>query len=263
MKEKAVLTQHAEGVTTITLNRPEKLNALSARLLDELNQALQQAAADSACRCVMLTGSGRGFSAGADLGEPPPMVKGQPPDFGALLETGYHPVIRAMRGMRKPVVAAVNGTAAGAGCNIALAADLIIAARSARFIQSFIRIGLVPDASGTWTIPRLIGRARALQWMMSGDALDAETAERWGLINSVIDDASFAGGSFELARKLAAQPTLALAAIKRLVDASAERGLDEQLALEAAAQSEVGRSADTMEGISAFIQKRTANFRGS
>ena len=262
MTYETLLVDAANGVTRITLNRPDKLNALSARLLTELRQALESAAADPACRCVLLTGAGRGFSSGADLTDSSIKFVPGAIDFGAALETGYHPVLRLMRSMGKPIVAAINGTAAGAGCNIALAADIVIAARSAKLIQAFIRIGLVPDAGGTWTIPRLIGRARALRWMMSGEALDAETAERWGLLSAVYDDAVFAAEAQALAERMAKQPTRALAAIKKLVDASGSSDMDAQMAREAQTQTEIGRSRDTMEGIMAFIQKRDAKFTG-
>ena len=262
MNYETLLVDAADGVTRITFNRPDKLNALSAKLLAELRQALESAAADAACRCVLLTGAGRGFSAGADLTDT--NIKPTPGtfDFGAVLETGYHPILRLMRTMAKPIVAAINGTAAGAGCNIALAADIVVAARSAKLIQAFVRIGLVPDAGGTWTIPRLIGRARAMRWMMSGEAIDAETAERWGLIAAVYDDAVFASEAQALAQRMAKQPTRALAAIKRLVDASVAGEMDAQMAKEAKAQTDVGNSRDTIEGIMAFIQKRDARFTG-
>ena len=263
MAYETLLVDTAAGVTRITLNRPDKLNALSMKLLGELHQAVKHAAQDNNCRCLLLTGAGRGFSAGADLTDPANMPKpGSAIDFGAPLESTYHPIIRLMRGMAKPVVAAINGTAAGAGCNIALAADITVATRSAKLIQAFVRIGLVPDASGTWTIPRLIGRARAMQWMMSGDSITAETAERWGLISAVYDDANFAAEAQALAQRLAAQPTQALAGIKQLVDASVMGEMDAQLARESAMQTQVGRSKDTMEGIMAFIQKREAKFTG-
>ena len=251
------------AVRRIALNRPKKLNALSGQLLAELREALQAAADDGDCRCVLLTGEGRGFSSGADLTDTAVNMKpGQPFDFGAALDDTYHPVVRLIRAMEKPVVAAINGTAAGAGCNIALAADIVIAARSAKLIQAFIRIGLVPDASGTWSIPRLIGRERAMQWMMSGEAIDADTAERWGLIAEVLDDEGFEDAAWARAERLAAQPTRALAAIKQLVDLSLDNDLETQLALEAGNQSRVGKSEDTMEGIMAFIQKREAKFKG-
>lgn len=264
MSYETLLVETHAGVTRITLNRPANLNALSVKLLGELRAALEHASADGGCRCVLLTGAGRGFSSGADLADSSgiKIVPGAPIDFGAALETTYHPVLRLMRGMAKPVIAAVNGTAAGAGCNIALAADVVVATRSAKFIQAFVRIGLVPDAGGTWTIPRLIGRARAMRWMMSGESIDADTAERWGLISEVYDDASFMTESQALAECMAAQPTRALVGIKQLVDASLMGEMDAQLSKEAAMQTEVGNSKDTMEGIMAFMQKRPARFIG-
>jgi 2-(1,2-epoxy-1,2-dihydrophenyl)acetyl-CoA isomerase len=263
MTQDAVLTHSEAGVTTITMNRPERLNALSAEMMEALQAALQGAADDPACRCVLLTGNGRGFSSGADLSAvAPAFEKDSPIDFGAPLEPVYHPTLRLMRGMAKPVVAAVNGVAAGAGCNIALAADIVLAARSARFMQAFVRIGLVPDASGSWVVPRLIGRARAMQWMMSGEPLDAQTALDWGLIAELHDDEALPEQAAERARQLAAQPTQALAGIKRLLDASSGNDFEAQLALEARTQTEVGYSADTREGIQAFLEKRPAQFRG-
>lgn len=263
MTYETLLVHSENAVTRITLNRPDKLNALSFKLLKEMRTALEVAQDDPACRCVLITGAGRGFSSGADLGDTSMQpVAGGPIDFGAALETTYHPILRLMRNMPKPVISAVNGTAAGAGCNIALAADIVIAARSAKFIQAFIRIGLIPDAGGTWSIPRLIGRARAMRWMMSGESLDASTAENWGLISAVHEDAVFMAEAQALAERMAAQPTRALAGIKKLIDASMMGQMDQQLDLEAAMQTHVGNSKDTMEGIMAFMQKRPARFTG-
>ncbi|MGJ8670744.1 MAG: enoyl-CoA hydratase-related protein [Oceanococcus sp.] len=258
-----LLISQADAVTTITLNRPDSLNALSEGLLLDLCKALQQAAADDACRCIVLTGAGRGFSSGADLKDTLSALKpGERPDLGAALHTTYHPVLREIRKAKKPVVAALNGIAAGAGLNIALACDVVVAARSAKFIQAFVRIGLIPDAGGTWTVPRLIGRARATQWLMSGESLSAEKAECWGLIGEVFDDEDFADKAQALAARMAAQPTRALAAMKLLMDTSLDKDLESQIALEASLQTEVGYSADAMEGIAAFVQKREANFKG-
>ncbi len=251
------------AVTSITLNRPERLNALSLPLLEQLHQALREAAVDESCRCVLLTGAGRAFSSGADLQDLVGALKpGERPDLGAALESHYHPVIRALRELQKPVVAAVNGTAAGAGLNIALACDLVMAARSARLIQSFVNIGLVPDAGGSWIIPRLIGRARAARWLMSGEALGADQACDWGLIAEVVDDSDLHAAAATRAEALARQPTLALAAIKTLIDASSENDLQAQLALEASTQTRVGYSEDALEGVTAFVQKRPPRFQG-
>ena len=263
MTYNTLLFEQRDAVTAITLNRPDKLNALSFELLEELQQALRRAGEDEACRCVLLTGAGRGFSSGADLSDAARDLKpGERPDLGAPLEHRYHPVLRLIREMRKPVIAAINGTAAGAGLNIALACDWVLAARSAKLIQAFINIGLVPDAGGTWSIPRLIGRARAARWMMSGEALTAETAEQWGLIAECVADEQLAERAQALAQRMASQPTVALAEIKRLLDASLEHDMNEQLALEATTQTRVGYSDDAWEGILSFVQKRPAQFAG-
>lgn len=263
MGYETILVEQADGVSKITLNRPDRLNALSFQLLDELQQALKAVAGDDSCRCVLLTGAGRGFSSGADLMDAASGLKpGERPDLGAPLEDRYHPVLRQIRAMAKPVIAAINGTAAGAGLNIALACDIVVAARSAKLIQAFSNIGLVPDAGGTWSIPRLIGRARAMRWMMSGEALMAEQALDWGLLTAVYDDDALAAEAESLARTMAQRPTLALAAIKQLVDVSLDHDLEAQIALEATTQTRVGFSDDAWEGIMAFVQKRPAKFQG-
>lgn len=251
-----------QGVTKITFNRPDTLNALSIQLLGEFRDAVEAAAVDESCRCVLLTGAGRAFTSGADLRDAAGDMDVADLDLGQPLRDSYHPILETLRAMPKPYIAAVNGIAAGAGCNFALAADIVIAARSAQFIQAFIRIGLVPDAGGTWCIPRLIGRARALQWMMSGDALDAETALNWGLISEVVDDDRLAAEADALAARLAKAPTLALAQIKKLVDASLQNDFATQTELEARAQTGMGQSHDAVEGIMSFVQKRKPQFKG-
>ncbi len=255
------VTQQA-GVTKITLNQPKSLNALSGKLMLELREAVEAAAGDDNCRCVVLTGAGRGFSSGANLRDASQSIDMNDPDFGAALRPTYNPIVQTLREMPKPYIAAINGVAAGAGCNIALAADVIIAARSAQFIQAFIRIGLVPDAGGTWTIPRLIGRARALRWMMTGEALDAETAEAWGLISMVVDDDKLADEADAFAARLASAPTQALAGIKHLVDAALQNDAATQMEAEACMQTKVGKSKDTMEGVMSFVEKRKPAFTG-
>ena len=263
MTDSTVLVTTQGPVTKILLNRPDKLNALSQPLMRSLLQALQQADVDTDCRCVLLSGSGRGFSAGADLtGFGLQQNQQDGPDIGAALHSSYHPVIRLMRNMHKPVITAINGIAAGAGCNIGLAGDIVIASQTATFIQSFINIGLIPDAAGTWTIPRLIGRARALQWMMSGEPLKADTALNWGLISAVYADDDLMQQAETLAQRMAAQPTKALAAIKTLVDKSIDQDIEAQMHSEAVAQSQLGRSADCVEGITAFLERRTPAFGG-
>jgi len=249
------------GVTTIALDRPQKLNALSRRMLRELQAALEAAGQDPQCRCVLLTGTGRAFSAGADLTDPE-AKSAEDHRLGRALESFYHPLILTLRSLPKPVVAAVNGMAAGAGCSIALAADVTLAARSASFMLAFIRIGLVPDAGATWLIPRLIGRARAMRWMMTGEALDAEQAQRWGLISDIVDDDRLMPAALALASRLAAAPTRSLTRIRRLVDASSCNDLPAQLRLEAKAQTEAGLDDDFVEGVQAFRERRAPRFTG-
>ncbi len=263
MSYNTLLVENTDAVCTITLNRPDSLNALSLELLRELREALASAGKDENCRCVVLTGAGRGFTSGADLKDSLGGLKpGQRPDLGEPLHTTYHPVLREIRHIQKPVIAAINGVAAGAGLNIALACDVVVAARSAKLIQAFVRIGLIPDAGGTWSVPRLIGRARATRWLMSGDALDAQTALDWGLITDVFDDDALLDRTHELARRMAAQPTRALAAIKQLMDSTLDLDLEGQIAREARLQTDIGYSDDALEGISAFLQKREARFKG-
>lgn len=263
MSYNTLLVENADGVTTIILNRPESLNALSFELLRELREALVAAGKDAECRCVVLTGAGRGFTSGADLKDTMMELKpGERPDLGQPLHTTYHPVLREIRHLEKPVIAAINGVAAGAGLNIALACDVVVAAKSAKLIQAFVRIGLIPDAGGTWSVPRLIGRARATRWLMSGDALDADTALDWGLITDVFADDELQAKTQALAARMAAQPTRALAAIKQLMDSTLDLDFEGQIAREARLQSQIGFTDDAMEGISAFVQKREARFKG-
>lgn len=259
-----LVVESTSSVLEVTLNRPDCLNALSSQLLQELREVLAQAAEDTTVRCVLLTGAGRGFSSGADLADKDAgILAGAEINLGQSLEERYHPILELIRNMPKPVVAAVNGTAAGAGCNIALAADFILAADTAQFIQAFIRIGLVPDAGGTWTIPRLIGRARAMRWMMTGEAIDAATAEQWGMVTAVYPAAELMAAAREQASRLAQAPTQALGRIKTLVDQAQTQDLSTQMSEEARLQQLCGREHDFMEGVQAFLQKRPASFRGN
>jgi 2-(1,2-epoxy-1,2-dihydrophenyl)acetyl-CoA isomerase len=251
-----VLVERKAGFRKLTLNRPDKLNAFDPGLHEALMAALREAEADPACRALLLTGAGRAFSAGADL------QSTQSEDLGAVLERAFNPLIRFIRTMRLPIVCAVNGIAAGAGANVALACDIVLAGRSAQFIQSFIRIGLVPDAGGTWLLPRLAGAARARAMAMLGDPVTAEQALAWGLIWQVADDATLLADAQALTARLATQPTATLGLIKRALDAAATNTLDAQLDLERDLQRSAGRGPDFAEGVKAFLEKRPPVFNG-
>ena len=258
-----VLVSTSAGVQRITLNRPDKLNAFTPERVRKLSAAFAAAETDAAVRCVLVTGAGRGFCAGANLAEGGIASRGPGADVGATLETHYNPMILRLRALAKPVVCAVNGVAAGAGANFALACDIVLAARSASFIQAFVRIGLVPDAGGSWFLPRLVGSARAMGLAMTGDKLAAEDAERWGLIWKCVDDGQLAGEAGALAASLAAGPTRALALIKREMHATGGNTLAAQLQLERNLQREAGGSSDFREGVAAFLEKRAARFTGN
>jgi len=257
-----VLVQREGPVLTLTLNRPQALNSFTGGLHDELLGQLHAAAADSTVRCVVITGAGRGFCAGQDLGDPEiAMTPGaDPKDIGALIERRYKPLALAIHAMPVPVVAAVNGVAAGAGANLALNCDIVLAAHSASFIQAFSKIGLVPDCGGTWLLPRLVGRAQAMALAMLGDKLPAVEAERIGMIWRCVDDDALASEAQALAQRLAAMPVRALAETRRAFAAADRMTLAEALSNEATVQSGLGRSADCEEGITAFREKRPARF---
>ena len=260
--ERAVITEPRNGWMKIILNRPEKLNALNPDLHAGVVAALDAAEADPGCRALLLTGAGRGFCAGQELGEEVmPGPNGEAPDVRAILNR-WNPVVRRIRGMRIPVVCAVNGVAAGAGANIALACDLVLAARSARFIQSFIKIGLVPDAGGSFFLPRLVGEARAKALAMLGEPVTAEQAEAWGMIYKAVDDAALMAEAEALAAHLALQPTEALGRIKQAFLASGENDLATQLDLERELQQESAGTNDFREGVRAFQEKRAPAFTG-
>lgn len=252
-----ILVETRAGWSLVTLNRPDRLNAFDADMHRALARALDAIAADEGCRAVLLTGAGRGFSAGQDLG-----AVGQDTRLGDTLELFYNPLVRRIRALRKPVVCAVNGVAAGAGANIALSCDIVLAARSARFIQAFARIGLVPDSGGTHFLPRLVGDARARALALTGEAVSAEQAESWGMIWKAMDDAALRPEAERLTAHLATQPTAALALIKQALDASATNTLDEQLDLERDLQKQAGATPDFAEGVAAFLEKRPARFTG-
>lgn len=254
-----VLYESAQAIATITLNRPDVLNALDDALIRALRDAVERAAGDDAVRAVLLTGAGRGFSSGADLASVPPSPS---LDLGQLLRERYHPVILAMRSMPKPVVCAVNGPAAGAGMSIALAGDIVLAARSAYFVQAFSKIGLVPDAGSTWFLPRYAGDVRARAMALLAERIDAPTAERFGLVWQVLDDEQLMPQARQLAARLAAQPTRACALIKQALNDSFGRDLPAQLELEATLQTQAGRTEDFAEGVAAFLQRRAPAFKG-
>ena len=248
------------GVMILTLNRPERLNALNIALVEALLAALERAA-ESGCRAVVITGAGRGFCAGADLSTRAFAPGEARPDLGQSLEKGLNPLIRAIRNLPKPVVCAVNGPAAGAGANIALACDIVLAAKSAHFLQAFARIGLIPDAGGTFHLPRLVGEARARALMMLAEPIGAEKAEAWGMIYRAVDDEDLMGEARTIAERLAAGPTHTFGLIKRALAASSGASLDTQLDLERDLQREAGGRDEYVEGVRAFLEKRPADFR--
>jgi 2-(1,2-epoxy-1,2-dihydrophenyl)acetyl-CoA isomerase len=262
VSEPTVLSAFEAGVLRLTLNRPAKLNILTRAMLAELRGKLEAAAADPACRVVVLTGAGRAFSAGQDLTDVDPGAPGTVPDAAALLESAYNPIVKLISDMPKPVLAGVNGIAAGAGANIALACDLIYAARSATFLQAFARIGLIPDAGGTWHLPRLVGAARARGLCLLAEPLPAEKAEAWGLIWKAVADDKLAGEVEAAAQQLASAATYALGLTKRALAASSVNPLAAQLDLERDLQDRAGASPDGREGVTAFLEKRAPRFTG-
>ena len=249
------------GVLTVTLNRPDRLNAFNPEMHKELRKALERALDEAAVRAVLLTGAGRGFCAGQDLSERN-VADDAPIDLSVSLGSHYNPLVRRLRELPKPIVCAVNGVAAGAGANIALACDLVIAARSASFVQSFARLGLVPDSGGTWFLPRLAGSARAMGLALLGEKISAEQAQQWGLIWKVVEDADLVKEAEALARSLAQGPTKGYGLVKKALNASWGNSLDAQLELERDLQREAGLSQDYREGVAAFMQKRKPEYKG-
>jgi 2-(1,2-epoxy-1,2-dihydrophenyl)acetyl-CoA isomerase len=252
-----------DSVAEITLNRPDRLNAWTDQLGSELRQAIMEDAADPSVRAVLITGAGRGFSSGADVKEMLEQgARGERPDVGTMLRERYHPIIKGIRELPKPVIAAVNGPAVGIGCSLALACDLIWAGESAIFGLAFVNIGLVPDGGSTFLVPVAVGKARALEMALLGDPVSAEDALDWGLINRVVPDGDLMDDARALARRVAKGPTRSYAQSKRALNNSLMKIMDEQLDLEAQIQGEMTQSADFIEGISAFVEKREPNFTG-
>lgn len=257
-----ILSTIEHGVMTLTLNRPARLNSFNDEMHHQLADCLTQAERDETVRCLLITGAGRGFCAGQDLNDRNVDPSGPPPDLGDSVERFYNPLVRRLARLPKPVIAAVNGVAAGAGATLALGCDIVIASRSATFVMAFSKLGLVPDCGGSWYLPRLAGRARAMGLALLGDKLSAEQAWQWGMIWQMVEENELADTSLQLARHLAHQPTYGLGLIKQALLASETNTLDEQLTLERDYQRLAGRSDDYREGVSAFLAKRPPNFTG-
>ncbi len=261
MTEQPILLERRAGYSVITLNRPDKHNAFNDAMHEALRTAIADAEADESCRALMITGAGKAFCAGQDLNDRLPK-DGKPVVLGETLEKYYNPLVKKLRELRMPVVAAVNGVAAGAGCNIALACDIVIAAQSARFIQSFARIGIIPDAGGTWMLPRLVGDARARGLALLAQDLTAEKAAEWGLIWRCVGDKAFVYEATRICEHFATAPTQGLALIKQALNASPGNSLEQQLDLERQLQRAAGETSDYAEGVRAFVEKRKPTFTG-
>jgi 2-(1,2-epoxy-1,2-dihydrophenyl)acetyl-CoA isomerase len=262
MAYETILFEVANGAARLTLNRPDRLNSFTVEMHGEIGDALSNLEQDDSIRALLITGAGRGFCAGQDLGDRTVAPGGDGVDLGDSLENYYNPLVRRLVNLPKPVMCAVNGVAAGAGANIALAADIVIAGKSAKFVQSFANLGLVPDSGGSWILPRLVGQARAMALALTGQPISAEQAETWGLIWRAVDDAKLMEEANALVEQFARGPTKGYAAIKRSIRASWGASLDQQLDHERDNQRALGRSADYREGVAAFSEKRKPNFIG-
>lgn len=251
-----------QGIAVIRLNRPEQLNSFNAQMHEDMRLALKKVEKEGSVRVLVITGSGRGFCAGQDLSDRNVAPTAETPDLGESLEKRYNPMIRKIRALPIPVICAVNGVAAGAGANIALACDIVIASKTASFIQAFCKLGLIPDSGGTWSLPKALGMARAKGLALLGDKLTAEQAESWGMIWRTVESDALMDDVMAMAQHFAKQPTQGLALIKRALHASEHNSFDEQLDLERDLQRVAGRTHDYREGVSAFMEKRPANFTG-
>lgn len=263
MASDTLLFERADGIARITLNRPDKLNSFNVEMLEALRDALQQVQADKSLRVLLLTGAGRAFCAGQDLADRAVAPDGGAVDLGVSIDRYYGPLVLALRRLPMPVICAVNGVAAGAGANLPLACDIVVAARSASFVEVFCKLGLIPDTGGTYFLPRLLGSARATALAMLGNKLSAEQAAAWGLIWQCVDDDQLAAETDKLARHFAQAPTLGLARTKQALQASALNTLEAQLDLERDCMRELGHSADYREGVAAFMAKRAPRFVGA
>jgi len=261
MSYQNILFDLADGIARITLNRPDKLNSFNNAMHVELREALTRTR-EAGARVLLITGAGRGFCSGQDLADRVVADGAPPPDLGLSIEANYKPLALTLRSLPMPVICAVNGVAAGAGANLALACDIVLAARSASFIQAFCKIGLMPDCGGSYTLPRLVGSARALGLTLLGDKLPAEQAAEWGMIWKCVDDEQLMPEAEAMARHFASAPTKGLAAIKRALNASADHTLEAQLNVERDTQRELGHSDDYREGVRAFMEKRKPEFKG-
>ncbi|CAN7724992.1 2-(1,2-epoxy-1,2-dihydrophenyl)acetyl-CoA isomerase PaaG [Duganella sp. LjRoot269] len=262
MNYENILFDITDGVATLTLNRPDKLNSFTQAMHEEVRHAIHKVNTDKSVRVFVLTGAGRGFCAGQDLSDRSVEPGASPVDLGDSVEKNYAPLVLALRALPMPVICAVNGVAAGAGANIALACDIVLAAKSASFVEVFCKLGLIPDTGGTYFLPRLVGSARAMGLAMLGDKLSAEKAEAWGLIWKAVPDDELAAETAAMARHFASAPTKGLAFTKQALYASPHNTLQQQLTLECGMMSELGRSDDYREGVAAFMEKRAPQFKG-
>lgn len=263
MSFKTIVLDISGGHATVTLNRPERLNSINAAMHEELHDAVGRVRSNPDVRCLVITGAGRAFCTGQDLSERAVTDGAAAVDLGESLDKRYNPLVRALRTLEMPVVGAVNGVAAGAGCSLALACDVVIAARSAELVLSHVRLGLVPDAGATWFAPRLAGRARAMGMAMLGEGVSAVLAEQWGMIWQCVEDERLKAHAQALAERLASQPGRGVALIKRAINAAGENTLDQQLDLERDLQRLAGRTEDYREGVRAFMEKREPRFKGT